>query len=144
MMMTFRLTFALATTVHLLCVFTERTTAFSTSSGPASVQRRTINNQIFLSVANEEDDASVAASAAAVLIKARDVAFADDADFNEHYHPYRDEDALLEEAMMCLQEIRELPAATEDLGDGATTDDIVYRLQEKVDRYQRRVAKRQG
>jgi hypothetical protein len=89
-----------------------------------------------------------------ILNKAREMAFSDDSDaeYESHYHPYRDEDAKLEEIRFLLKEMIYLQSGcvtgelmSKDICDnqvGAAA--IVARLRNKIDRLERRIAKRSG
>lgn len=79
--------------------------------------------------------------AQSIIEQARRVAFGDDAEYDTHYHPYKDEDEKLEQARHWLQQVLQVVSYRDD---GVHVAEIVERLQQKVDRYERRIAKRKG
>jgi hypothetical protein len=89
-----------------------------------------------------------------ILNKAREVALSDDYDpeYDSHYHPYRDEDAKLQEMKFLLKEMMYLQSGCvtgeimgRDICDNQdVAAEIVVKLRTKIDRLERRIAKRKG
>jgi hypothetical protein len=65
----------------------------------------------------------------------------DDAEYQSHYHPYKDEDEQLQQAQYWLQQVLN---ANKEEEDDDEAEDIAERLQRKVETFERRIAKRQG
>jgi hypothetical protein len=65
----------------------------------------------------------------------------DDAEYQSHYHPYKDEDEQLQQAQYWLQQVLNANKEEEDEDEA---EDIAERLQRKVETFERRIAKRQG
>ncbi|KAL3916137.1 MAG: hypothetical protein SGARI_008023, partial [Bacillariaceae sp.] len=69
--------------------------------------------------------------------QARDFAFADDGEFEEHYHPYGDYAQKLEEANGWLQEMAQLQGVV----DGEEAAAVVATLEKKAKRYAKKMHK---
>jgi hypothetical protein len=82
-----------------------------------------------------------------LIEQARRIAFDDDdADYNTHYHPYRDEDERLQQSQYWLNQIMNIQQQRQQQCSYQEEDvtNIVETLQQKIQRYERRIAKRKG
>ncbi|KAG7343126.1 hypothetical protein IV203_021071 [Nitzschia inconspicua] len=114
------------------------------STPPAPLQHnghgtafRTDCNKKSIRLSSSKSSSTNAKDMEAILEEARRVAFGEnDAEYEAHYHPYKDEDEQLRVARYWLQQV--VDNAEED------ATDIVDRLQRKIAKYERRIAKRKG
>ena len=74
-----------------------------------------------------------------IFQQARDFALADDVEFEEHYHPYRDYEQKLNEANRWLDEMAQLQA--NNIVDSDEAIMIVSTLHKKAKRYEKRMHK---
>jgi hypothetical protein len=87
---------------------------------------------------NEADD-----TVDSMIEQARRFAF-DDAEYNTHYHPYRDEDERLQQAQFLLQHMLQIQQQQQQQHTDNNDDiaSIVETLQQKIHRNERKIAKR--
>jgi hypothetical protein len=72
-----------------------------------------------------------------VFQQAREFAYGDDLEFEEHYHPYRDYQTKLDETNLWLRELNELQQSF----NGEEMSKVVTKLQQKAKRYEKRMHK---
>ncbi|KAG7372260.1 hypothetical protein IV203_018403 [Nitzschia inconspicua] len=98
---------------------------------------RTDCNKKSIRLSSSKSSSTNAKDMETILEEARRVAFGEnEAEYEAHYHPYKDEDEQLRVAQYWLQQV--VDNAEEDVSD------IVDRLQRKIAKYERRIAKRKG
>jgi hypothetical protein len=89
---------------------------------------------------NEADD-----TVDSMIEQARRFAF-DDAEYNTHYHPYRDEDERLQQAQFLLQHMLQIQQQQQQQQQHTDNNEdivsIVETLQQKIHRNERKIAKR--
>jgi hypothetical protein len=79
-----------------------------------------------------------------MIEQARSVAFGD-AEYNTHYHPYRDEEERLQQAQFWLQQMMQIQQHQQQQQQSSHDEDITNiaeTLEHKIQQYERRIAKR--